>query len=285
MSEPNRHHYLPVFYLNRWAGPDGRVVRYYRPHHDVVASSISPKFTGFEQGLYRLDGYAPEAENDIEKKFMARVVDDPASCAMEALIERDQSNLTPEFRQAWTRFVMSLHVRHPDNVAKITQQAKAGLRQSLLEDPKEYAAVRRKDDPPTLVEWVELNAPFILDNYGKQMLPAIITHQDTGDAILHMRWWTIGIPDDIPDLLTCDRPVFMSHGVSDERCFIALPLAPRFAFFATRSQATFDRVMSRDIKAIAKSINETLVSQAVNNVYGSSQQHHRFVQNRLRSVG
>ena len=285
MSEPNRHHYVPVFYLNRWARPDGSVVRYYRPHREVVASSITPKFTGYERGLYRLDGYAPEAENDIEKKFMARVVDDPASRAMEALIERDQSKLTSELRQAWTRFVMSLHVRHPDNIARITQQAKAGLGQSLLEDPKEYAAMRRKDDPPTLVEWAELNAPFILDNYGKQLLPAIITHQDTGDAILRMRWWTISISDDIPDLLTCDRPVFMSHGVSDERCFIALPIAPRFAFIATRSQASFDQVMSRDIKAIAKSLNESLVSQAVNNVYGSTRQHLRFVQNRLRSVG
>ena len=285
MSEPIRHHYLPVFYLNHWAGADGKVIRYYRPHRDVVASSISPKFTGFEQGLYRLDGYDPESENDIEKKFMAPLVDDPASRAMEALIERNQSNLTPEFRQAWTRFVMSLHVRHPGNVAQITRQARSGLRQSLLEDPRDYAAVRKNSDPPTLVEWVELNAPFILDNYGKQMLPKIITHQGTSDAIIHMRWWTIGIPGDIPDLLTCDRPVFMSHGVHDERCFIALPLGPRIVFFATRSQATFDRVMSRDFRVVAKSINETLVSQAINSVYSSSRQHHRFVQNRLRSIG
>lgn len=281
MSEPDKHHYLPVFYLNRWARHDGKVTRYYRPYRDVVAAPISPKNTGYERGLYRLDGYAPEVQNDIEKKFMAPVVDDPAARALEVLIARDQSKLTPELRQAWTRFVMSLHVRNPGNIDLITQQAKEGLRQSLLADPEDYAAVRSRDDPPSLLEWVELNAPHILDNHGKQMLPGIITHQDTGDAIIRMRWWTVGITTDFPDLLTCDRPVYMSHGVADERCFIALPLSPRFIFVATRAQPTYDSVMSHGIKAVTKSLNELLVNQAATHVYGAHDRHLRFVQNRL----
>ena len=47
MSQPNRHHYLPVFYLKRWAGACGRVWRYYRPHDGVVALEVGPAFTGF----------------------------------------------------------------------------------------------------------------------------------------------------------------------------------------------------------------------------------------------
>ena len=136
------------------------------------------------------------------------------------------------------------------------------------------------NDPPTLIEWVEQNAPEILDNYGKQLLPGIITHQETGDTLIRMRWWTVGVTNNFPDLLTGDRPVYMSHGVLDDRCFIAVPLSPRFIFFATRAQSTFDSVMSHGIRAV-KSLNNLIVSQAEKNVYGAHNRHLRFVENRL----
>lgn len=282
MSDPDKHHYLPVFYLSRWSQPDGKVIRYYRPHHAVVASPIAPKNTGYEHGLYRLEGHAPEAQNILEKDFMAPIVDDLAARALDALFERDNSKLTPEHRQAWTRFVMSLHVRNPEKVEHITNQADRALRQSLLADPGEYEAVRGAGDPPTLVEWVEQESPEKLSDFGKELLPGIIMHQPTSDAITRMRWWTIDIADGLPDLLTCDRPVYMSHGVMDEMCFIALPLSPRFVFIATRSQSTFDRVMSRGIKAVTKAINESMVTQAEKYVYGAHNRHLRFVENRLK---
>jgi hypothetical protein len=28
VSEPIRHHYIPVFYLKKWTGPDGRLCEY-----------------------------------------------------------------------------------------------------------------------------------------------------------------------------------------------------------------------------------------------------------------
>jgi hypothetical protein len=284
MSEPDKHHYLPIFYLSRWSQSDDKVIRYYRPYGAVVASPIVPKNTGYERGLYRLEGYQPEVQNTIEKNFMASVVDNSAARALDILIERDNSKLTLEHRQAWTRFVMSLHVRNPGKMEYITNQAAQGLRQSLLADPKEYEVLRGADDPPTLVEWVEQKAPEVLSNFGKQLLPGIITHQPTGDMIIRMHWWTIGIADGFPDLLTCDCPVFMSHGVMDDRCFIALPLSPRFVFFATRLKSTFDSVMSHGIKAITRSINETMTTQAEKYVYGANDRHLRFVENRLSSV-
>ena len=281
MSEPDKHHYLPVFYLSQWAGADGKIVRYHRPHECVVAHRIAPKNTGYEPGLYRLDGYASEQRNVIEKDFMAPVVDDLAAQALRVLIEREQAKLTTELRQAWTRFLMSLHVRHPGRVEQITQQAAVGLRQSLLDNPEEYEALRKAHDPPTLLEWVEQNAPVILDNFGKQLLPDIITHQPTGDALIRMRWWTVGVTQAMPDLLTSDRPLYLSHGVADARCFIALPLSPRFIFFATRDEDTFHRVMAQGIAPVTKSLNELLVTQAQKYVYAAHDRHLRFVENRL----
>jgi Protein of unknown function (DUF4238) len=70
MNEPIDHHYIPVFYLNQWCDQAGKVVRYYRPHKEVIASPITPKSTGYEPQLYALDGYPDDQKQWIEKHYM-----------------------------------------------------------------------------------------------------------------------------------------------------------------------------------------------------------------------
>jgi len=281
MSEPDKHHYLPVFYLKQWIGKDGKVARYHRPYQAVVAEPIAPKNTGYERGLYRLDDHEPHLSNVIEKSFMAPVVDDPAAKALCVLLQSNPAKLTPELRVAWTRFIMSLHVRTPDKVEQITQQAAQHLRRSFLSVPEEYEAVRAETDPPTLLEWVEQNTPALLSNAGKKILPDIIAHKEIGDEIINMHWMIARTTENFPDVLTCDHPVIMSHGISDNKCLIALPLSPRFIFFATRNQATLDRIEAHEIIKITKIVNENIVNQARQSVYGANSLHLRFVENRL----
>ena len=42
MSDPEKHHYLPVFYLKQWAALDGRVIDGY----EVVAVRIPVDYRG-----------------------------------------------------------------------------------------------------------------------------------------------------------------------------------------------------------------------------------------------
>jgi hypothetical protein len=212
---------------------------------------------------------------------MAPAVDGPAAQALEVMIGDGIGQLTPELRQAWTMFLMSLHVRNPTEVEHITRVGAEVARQQLSVRPEKYDAVRGPDDPPTLPEWVDKNLPAIFDNHGKQLLPGIITHKDTGNTIIKMHWWIIETAMDFPDLLIGDRPVYMSHGVTDERCFIAVPLSPRFVFFATRAQHSFDSVMSHGIEAVTKWLNHLMVLRGDKYVYAASDRHLRFVENRL----
>ena len=281
MSEPNKHHYLPVFYLRQWARADGKVFRYHRPFGDVVAGPIAPKNTGFEAGLYGLDGYPEGQRNAIETDFMAAVVDSPAALALRVLISCDQEQMTHELGRAWTRFVMSLIVRHPSAIDEITGKAAEGLKSALLQEPAEYEALRRPDDPPTLLQWTERNLPQVLANHGKQLLPGIVSHAPTRDAILRMRWATFGITQASPDLLLSDRPVYRSHGILDERCVIAVPLSPRFLFFATSDHRTLDKLMAQSSRALTMSLNSLLVDQAQSNVYAAHAGHLPLVRKRL----
>jgi hypothetical protein len=285
VSDPEKHHYLPIFYLNRWAGLDGRVIRYSRPHREVVAHPIAPKNTGYEKGLYSLEGYNPAQRNTIEKNFMAREVDDPAAVALRIFLERRPvSELTLPMKQAWTRFLMSLHVRNPGRVEQIAAQGTLAMREMLAKDPAEYNAVRKPHDPPSLVEWVERYAPALIENYGKSMLPGIVTHQRTGNEIIRMHW-VVGSYGATPDILTCDRPVYFSHGLDNTDCVIALPLSPYAIFFASRQAISLDKLMRMERSALIRVINETVVTQAVRNVYGAHDRSLGFVERLLAPMG
>jgi uncharacterized protein DUF4238 len=284
MSDPEKHHYLPVFYLKQWAVLDGRVIRYYRPNSEVVAHPIAPKNTGYEQGLYSLGGYNPEQRNIIEKNFMAQQVDDPAAAPLRIFLgRRPVSELTVSMKQAWTRFLMSLHVRTPGGVEQITTQGAEALRQVLAKDPEEYIAVRKPDDPPTLIEWVERYRPALIDNYGKSILPGIVTHQAIGNEIIRMHW-VVGTYGATPDILTCDRPLYLSPGVNDPKCVIALPLSPCAIFFASRDPSILDTLMRMERSALIRATNESVVTQAARYVYGAHDRALGFVERWLAPI-
>jgi hypothetical protein len=188
MSTPSNHHHLPVFYLSGWSAPNGRVMRYWRPNgREVVASPIAPKNTGYERFLYSLDGYPEDQRQVLEQKFFAPIVDEPASRALKILIEGDQSKLTVEMCNAWTRFMMAARLRNPDMVEGLQNAARRQFEENLLRDPHEYEAVRGSGDPPTLLEFVEQHIKPRLDNSGKFLLPDLIQNQKIGDAIIQMK--------------------------------------------------------------------------------------------------
>ena len=52
------HHYLPQFYQRRWAGKDGKLTVFSRPHDMVVVKRRSTRATGKKAGLYAVPGGA-----------------------------------------------------------------------------------------------------------------------------------------------------------------------------------------------------------------------------------
>ena len=52
LSEPRRHHYVPVFYLSAWCGVDNRLQGYRKDTTEVKSLRVSPKDTAVERDLY-----------------------------------------------------------------------------------------------------------------------------------------------------------------------------------------------------------------------------------------
>lgn len=285
MSDPIDHHYLPIFYLSQWCNERGKVVRYHRPNREVVASAITPKNTGYEPMLYALDGFAPEHRQAVEKNFMAPVVDGPAADALKILLARQTPNLSDETRTAWTRFVMSLRLRDPATLSKIKEDARKGLEAKLLSGPEEYLAARGDSKHPTMLAWVEAHMPAILPNIGTLWLPNMIDNEQIGTIIMRMRWAIFDLSSSHITLLTSDRPYIQTAGLKDPHCVIILPMSPNFAFIATHDLHTQQAVLASGTKPLARSINTRVVANAVRHVYGSTNAHLRFVENRLCPPG
>lgn len=106
MSDPVDHHYLPIFYLSRWVGADGKVCRFSRPYGEkVVTKRVAPKGTAFEEYLY--SARMPDGPPNLAmgKGFRARMVSEAADAL--ALLEQGlrKSKWKPQLRSAWSRFV------------------------------------------------------------------------------------------------------------------------------------------------------------------------------------
>jgi hypothetical protein len=276
MSEPKRHHYLPVFYLSQWAGSDGRVVRYHRPNGPTVFSRLSPDHTGFEEGLYALDG-AANAQM-IETAFFSPI-DNAAAPILGRLIARGPADLSGEQRILWARFVMSLQLRSPQSVAEVKTVADRIIRANI---ESEYLATKQEGDPNSAYEYVFQQVPQLLANAHKAFLPGLIDHHEIGERIINMTWAVPNLSAARHTLLTGDRPYTTSHGLLHRDCLLSVPLSPSRLFVAANDIEQLRRLSAQTPKDTVSNANNLLVKLAVQNVYGCTDTHLAFIEKRLR---
>ena len=282
MSLPNRHHYLPVFYLTKWTGEDGRLVRYHRPYDKALVSRLTPEHTGFEDGLYSLAGVSAQSRQMIETDFFSPV-DNDAAPVMERLITQGASKLDNEQRSFWTRFVMSLELRSPQSVAEVKSIADRNLRRAFERlDGEMYLATKKEGDPDSPYDYALQQAPERLANTHKAFLPGLIDHEVIGQHIINMHWEVMDLAGAAHTLLTADRPYTSSHGLGNPACLLAVPLSPTRLFVAANDVAQFRRLAAQKLTDTVRNMNTLMVKLAIQNVYGCTDDHLAFVEKRLR---
>jgi hypothetical protein len=281
MSEPTKHHYLPVFYLKRWADRDGKVVRYHRANGRIVVSRPSPKRTGYEEGLYTLKGTARPQE--IETEFF-KIVDNGAARMLERLIARGTADLTSDQRSVWGRFVNSLQLRSPHSVAEIKARHDGILRAIFESQDAEYQAKRQERDPDTAYEDVIRRAPDLMENAHKILLTQLIDDGETGNRIINMRWAVMNLSAARHTLLTVDRPYYTSSGYGDRNCLLSVPLSPTHLFVAANDIRQLRLLAAQSPMDTVCNANKMFVSLAVENVYGCTDTHLEFVEGRFRAA-
>ena len=124
-----KHHYVPQFFLKRWADGAGKVHVFQLRNGEIVSRARRPEYTGFEYDLYGLVANALGVGQDHLEKRLFGPIDSNAAIVLDKL-ERHQV-LSEDEHIAWTFFLSSLRMRRPDVLAFLRNDGIARLKADL----------------------------------------------------------------------------------------------------------------------------------------------------------
>jgi Protein of unknown function (DUF4238) len=283
MSEPRRHHYNPVFYLNQWAGEDGQLWEIKKVRSKVEAQRKHPTATGFQRDLYRTDRVSGEHAQHVEKSFMSPV-DNDAALALQKILSGDGTPWTGDERTAWTTFILSLLFRNPENVAIIKDHILTIWQQGLRALETDYAARRRPTDPDSFEGYVAMTNPAAPHIGASNFLMETISNERLGPTIFDMHWTRHNLRHSKLFLLTSDRPIVIPFGLGDPQAYIALPVSPSILFLAARDRGFASSVARWKHTDLVKLLNKAIVSQARQFVWAADDSQLEFVRRYISMV-
>lgn len=276
---PRKHHYIPIFYLKRWAGADGRVCEYSKPFRNkVVPRRVHPAGTGYTDRLYELRGLPADVAQVIEDGFF-KAVDVSAAEAL-ALLDKGLEPSDVRLRSAWTRFILSLLLRCPEDLEHFRMAWPALLSQTDEASERSYQELRGPDDPQTLAEFITAD-PSIVERSTFSAFVGLIDNQSLGSKINSYAWQVLELPSHCDELFTSDRPVIRTNGLLAENGHLALPIGPRKLFVCSPHPAVLKGLENSDASELAREVNRQVVEYAVRYVYGTTDRSLRYVQNRM----
>ncbi len=287
MSIPNKHHFLPEFYLSRWTGGPGkgRVYGYSRPRASVTVKPYAPSAVGFERDLYSIHGRNdPALKQEVESGFMSPL-DSRASEALAFMEAEGKRPDDPKLRDGWTRFVMSLLYRSPERVAWLRRKINDGDAGTLKALSESYSALRVDGDPPTFEDYRTKMGSSLVDEAEALLIRKMIDNEWIGTHLNGMSWSVVRLPAPRYGLLTSDSPLMISNGVGIPDGFLILPLGPDTYFLAANRLQVAQSFTGQPVRALENAFNDAVVKQAEKWVIGATPGQLTFVERRLARIG
>ncbi|SFG63158.1 DUF4238 domain-containing protein [Methylobacterium gossipiicola] len=276
-----RHHYIPEFYLKRWANSKGQLIEFSKPYGPSVKPQRRyPRETGFMDKLYAIEGVPEHLSHYFETAFF-RPVDTKAATVLEKM-EAGGRNFSATERSAWGRFILSLIFRHPENVSAIKGRLAHDYLETSPDAERAYRRRRLPNDPRTLREAMsaERTRPALVQ-HAMRLLASTSNSPKIGSHLINMRWGMVSLPFHAPALLTSDRPVVWAYGLQHPDSHILLPVGPKKIFFAVNSEAIQLTLNTMDPSSLARFVNEQVVRRAKKLVFGFSDGHLDYVQRHM----
>ncbi|WP_246648211.1 DUF4238 domain-containing protein [Rhizobium laguerreae] len=281
-NPPTKHHYIPAFYLSRWAGTLGKVTEFAKVHGGkIVTKPKMPERTGYKERLYEMQGVEPELAQQFEEKYF-KPIDTMAADALEMLYRHGHNAAwTAKSRTAWTRFMMSLLLRCPEDIDAFREWWHDDFASTDAEAEARYQATRTPGDPATFSDYLDSQPLAVKERYMIEMLNSLLEHDSVGTNINNMEWRVLETPASAPRLLTSDRPVIRSNSLKGDQGHIALPIGPRLLFIASHDTCFLNGLLRADQTRLLKECNRQVVEGAVRFVYAVDEGQTRFIENRF----
>ena len=280
-EQPSKHHFLPVFYLKRWIGDDGRLVQFSRPYREVKPLRRHPEGIGFITRLYTVEGLAPELANEMEREFLSPV-DSRAADALRIMIDTKKvDSLSAAQRIAWAAFLCSLLMRMPDDIYKLKKSLGTASNKAIPFFDALYRRIKPSEGPESAEELLRPRMQGLTSGQAMRAVRRFIGDPRLTNGIAGMEWRIRILHDACNELLTSDRPVAISHVLNATDSHLVLPIGPRTVFLAFRERAYADRLTDVSDELLATTINQFVVQNATSFIYGRSDRQLRFIENRM----
>ena len=275
ISTPRDHHFIPAFYLKQWAGPDGKLIEYTRKGGKLIAKSVGPKSTGYERDLYAFPELRPDVVQYLEQVFFA-YADQKASDALDNHLGLASVPWTSELVTAWSRFVIGIHLRHPDAMPELREAAKNIWDGSGADYQARYGAIRKPTDPPTFDGYLALRDPLAPIKMRVNLIIKAFDNEIICTHVNQMRHAIIDLAAFPYRLLTSDRPVVI-FDLKASNGILSIPISPTKLFIAVNERATGDRIFRANPRTLARDINTYVVSRARRFVWACDTSQERFI--------
>lgn len=276
-NPPRKHHFVPIFYLSRWTGVDGRLEQYGKPFGEAVKRRrLFPSATGYEDSLYSLPGMAPSLAQQVEERFMQQV--DHQAAGVMSLLEGGRVPATSAGRSAWSRFLQSMQLRTPSDIAGIKARTKHDWDGHGPEIQAVYEElVRATGDPKMFDEFFSDADPHIVDRIAMHSAANMIDNPTMGEFINNMRWAVVDLSASSLSLLTSDWCVDQVSGLRDPNAFIHLPIGPHKLFVAANSWGTIQALQAAPPRELVMRRNRTTVCRARESVWAQDRRQDGFI--------
>lgn len=294
MNAPSKHHFLPEFYLRRWAGADGKFTRFTQVREGAMAvRRVHPSQAGFKTDLYRLPGDHKDdmAAQLLEWGFFSHV-DNDAARALAILHSEAPANWASDTRSGWSRFLLSLLHRTPRHWDRLLDELARLDAEALPEIQAKYEELRQPTDPETFDEWVARRDPAYIQKARYKILARAIDNAELGTRINNIEWRVHDLSKSDRALLTSDNPVVLVP-IDRAEGHLALPISPTKLFVGARESKFHDQISElaqRNPSRLAGQVNRLSVERADDVVIAHDETQRFFIERhfgtkRIRTFG
>ncbi|AZO35480.1 MAG: DUF4238 domain-containing protein [Mesorhizobium sp.] len=278
-NKPNRHHFLPVFYLRQWAGADQKIVRFTRPYGDVVKPlRVHPDGAGYIEHLYAAQGLPDEARQDLETDFLSPV-DSRAADALKALLAGNV--LTQAQRNAWAGFIATLLFRMPNDITKFKENISQIWQMLIPGFEKIYNALPAQDQAGSFEEFFNGASKDILAGKAIEAARKLMGDEDVVRSLAALEWSVLTTDNAKHELLTSDRPVAHSYSLHHPESHLFVPIGPSRVFLAVRDRSLIAKIKAEGADKLVRVLNDFVVSNATVTVCGRTDSQLQFIQRRM----
>ncbi|MBX7501885.1 DUF4238 domain-containing protein [Qipengyuania sp. YG27] len=261
MSEPNRHHYLPEFYLSRWT-VDGVLWRFLRPRgpkHEIHARRVAPKAIGFQPNLYAYPRPEdPRHRQTIEADFLQKI-DSKGAASLKKLEGGEAAS--PNDKIHIVQLLLSFIHRTPGRIQFLQNE----LRNRL---PKDF------------------NPEQLPDDFFRHSALGVFTDLVASDMMIselvRFSIFLLSVGENKHRLMTSDRPTILSDGLHHIHSFVMLPIGPNKLLILAKSRDVPDAFANQPSGKLITAINDAVVTQAEALAIGNKISDRHFIDKRLQ---